>query len=192
MKTENLTLQEIRDIYRQRLTDDFPRNERKTLGVIEKSIRKERYRCFGLKEADELLAYAFFVYLPENGKEYCLLDYYAVERKRRGTGIGSLFLKMLCTDQLKDADCALLEVEDPECAEEDRETRERRLRFYLRNGMTDTGVKAAVFGADFMILRMPVGEANADFRDIYQHFYRAILPGPVFRAAVRMKSETAT
>ena len=138
-------------------------------------------------EADELLAYAFFVHLPENGEEHYLLDYYAVEKGRRGTGIGSLFLKMLSSDQLKDADCVLLEVEDPECAEEERETRERRLRFYLRNGMMDTGVKAAVFGADFMILRMPVGKTDEDFREIYQNVYRILLSGPVFNAEVRMK-----
>ena len=96
---------------------------------------------------------------------------------------------MLCEDHLKDADCVLLEVEDPACAEEDRETRERRLQFYLRNGMLDTGVKANVFGADFILLRMPVGKTDADFGAIYQNIYRTILPWLVFRAMVRMKPE---
>ena len=187
MTIVELTLQEVRDIYRLRMVDDFPRNELKPLFVLERAIRKGIYRCYGLKEADELLAYAFFVCLPENGEEHCLLDYYAVDRGHRGTGIGSRFLKMLCADQLKDAACAILEVDDPACAEGDREIRERRLRFYLRNGMTDTGEKAVVFGADFIILRMPVGKADADFRRIYQDIYRTMLPKSVFKAMVRMK-----
>ena len=169
------------------MVDDFPGNELKTLDKIERLIGQGMYRCFGLKDADELLAYAFFVYMQENGEDYYLLDYYAVERACRGTGIGSRFLKMLCADQLKDADCAVLEVEDPACAAEDRENRERRLRFYLRNGMTDTGEKAAVFGADFILLRMPVGKTDADFGRIYQDMYRAMLPKNVFTAMVRMK-----
>ena len=187
MTIKELTVQEVRDIYRLRMADDFPENELKSLSVIERLIRRGMYRCFGLEDADELLAYAFFVYLPENGEEYYLLDYYAVGREHRGTGIGSRFLRMLCGNQLKNADCVVLEVDDPACGGEDREIRERRLRFYLRNGMTDTGEKANVFGADFLILRMPVGKTDADFREIYQDFYRAMLPETIFRAMVRMK-----
>ena len=187
MTIKELTLQEIRNIYHGRMINDFPRNELKPLIAIERAIKKGIYRCFGLEDADELLAYAFFVYLPENGMEYYLLDYYAVDRGRRGTGIGSRFLKMLCENQLKDADCVILEVDDPACAAEDREIRERRLRFYLQNGMTDTGERANVFGADFMILRMPVGKSDVDFCEIYQNIYRTILPKKLFSAMVRMK-----
>ena len=187
MTIKELTLQEVRNIYHRRMVDDFPGNELKPLIVIERAIGKGIYRCFGLEDADELLAYAFFVYLPENGEEYYLLAYYAVDREHRGKGIGSRFLKMLCENQLKDADCAILEVDDPACAAEDREIRERRLRFYLRNGMTDTGERAATFGSDFIILRMPVGKTDADFREIYQSIYRTMVPEKILNAMVRMK-----
>ena len=187
MTIKELTLREIRYIYHRRMVDDFPGNELKSLSAIERAIRKGIYRCFGLMDADEILAYAFFVYLPENGEENYLLDYYAVDREHRGAGIGGRFLKMLCENQLKNADCAILEVDDPACAAEDREIRERRLRFYLQNGMADTGERANAFGADFMILRMPVGKTDADFREIYQNIYRAMLPEKLFNAMIRMK-----
>ncbi|MER2055369.1 MAG: hypothetical protein ABTB30_08805 [Clostridia bacterium] len=71
-----LTLPEIREIYRKRLKHDFPANEAKPLAMIEKAFRDGRYRCYGVREGDDLLAYAFFVL---TGDLY-LLDYYAVKK----------------------------------------------------------------------------------------------------------------
>ena len=128
MRIEELTLREVRDVYQKRMTVDFPRHELKYLSTIEDSIGKGRYRCLGLKDAGELLAYAFFVCLTVNGEEHWLLDYYAIDSNHRGEGIGSRFLRMLCGDYLQGAGCALLEVDDPAyaCDEAERETRERR------------------------------------------------------------------
>ena len=80
-----LTLPEIREIYRKRLKHDFPANEVKPLARIEKAFRDGRYRCYGVREGDDLLAYAFFVL---TGDLY-LLDYYAVKKDLSGSGIGS-------------------------------------------------------------------------------------------------------
>ena len=103
-------------------------------------------------------------------------------RASAGTVWGAFFLQKLC-EQLKDAGCVLLEVEDPEDGEE---TKQRRLNFYLRNGMVDTGVRSWVFGADYRILRMPMGDG--DVEDVYTELYRSMLPMPVYKAMVRIKN----
>ncbi len=63
MNIDVLTLPEIRDVYDQQLKYDFPANERKPLSMIEKSLKNQRYLCYGLRNDDEILAYAFFVVL---------------------------------------------------------------------------------------------------------------------------------
>ena len=77
----------------------------------------------------------------------------------------------------------MLEDEDPEDGDE---TKQRRLNFYLRNGMVDTGVRSWVFGADYRILRMPMGDENVE--DVYTELYRSMLPMPVYKAMVRIKN----
>ena len=91
MNIDRLTLPEVREIYRKRMKNDFPGNELKSLAMIEKVFREGRYLCYGVREGADILAYAFFV-LTE---DLYLLDYFAVKKDLRGSGIGSGFLKAL-------------------------------------------------------------------------------------------------
>ena len=61
MNIDLLTLPEVREIYRERMPEDFPENELKSLSVIEKIYREGRCLCYGAREGDNLLAYAFFI-----------------------------------------------------------------------------------------------------------------------------------
>ena len=81
MNIDLLTLPEIRKIYRKRMKDDFPGNELKSLAMIGKVYREGRYLCYGVREGDDILAYAFFV-LTEG---LYLLDYFAVKKDLRGS-----------------------------------------------------------------------------------------------------------
>ena len=76
MNIDLLTLPEIREIYRKRVKHDFPANEVKSLAMIEKAFRDGRYRCYGVRADDDLLAYAFFVL----AEDVYLLDYFAVRQ----------------------------------------------------------------------------------------------------------------
>lgn len=176
MDIDLLTLPEVRKIYRERMKNDFPENELKPPAMIEKLIREGRYLCYGVREGDELLAYAFFV-LAEN---LYLLDYFAVKKELRGSGIGSGFLKELNSRCFREAACVLVEVDDPSFAGNDQEKAicERRLAFYLGNGLLDTGAKARTFGADFLILEFPKGEPHtrAEAGDFYSRIYRSFVP----------------
>ena len=86
-----------------------------------------------------------------------------IRREIRDEGVGSRFLQALISGPLRNMDCVLLEVDDPACADtpEEADIRNRRLSFYLRNGLRDTDVKATVYGVQFKILTLPVGHESS-------------------------------
>ncbi len=190
MNIDTLNAEEIREIYHHRMVKDFPRNERKSLGRIQAALRRGAYRCLGLRDGGEILAYAFFVILNRDGRQDWLFDYFAVREDLRGTGIGSVCLQALSAGCLQSADSVLLEVDDPAAAEPgaERTIRERRQHFYLRNGLRETSVRAKVFGADYVLLELPVHSAHSPraAAALYEDLYRSILPAPLYERMVRV------
>ena len=186
----DLTLNEVRGIYGERLVRDFPVNEIKPLSAIEAMMRRGEYACYAASDGGETLAYAFFVCLNGDETPVCLFDYLAVREDLRGSGVGGAFLEQLMAGPLRAYACVLLEVDDPDFAADDREKAvwERRLRFYRHHGLTDTGVRANVYGADFRILELPVAAPHAasDARDIYCRLYRRMMPPAIYRSKVRI------
>ena len=185
-RVETLTLDQIRAIYAQRMPRDFPPDEIKRLAYIERALSRGEYICYGALDGDAILAYAFFV--RKAGR--ALFDYYAVREDLRDQGIGSRFIQALIEGPLQGLECVLLEVEDPACASDaaERTTRERRLDFYLRNGLWDTGVSAAAFHVPYKLLVLPVGErpSRALVREIYAEMYRLVLPDALFREMIEV------
>ncbi|MBR3015476.1 MAG: GNAT family N-acetyltransferase [Clostridia bacterium] len=185
---ETLSLSQIRAIYRERMKRDFPPDELKPLKRIERAMARDEYVCYGAAADGDILAYAYFVKLKENGKPYALFDYYAVRQDLRGRNIGSLFIQALMQGPLHEMDCVLLEVDDPACAEtpEEKDIRNRRFAFYMRNGLRDTGVIATVFGVQFKILTLPMGNpvSREEARRKYAALYRSLLPARMFAEQV--------
>ena len=175
---------EIGRIYRRYMKKDFPANELKPLAMIYRALEQGAYACFALYSGEALLGYAFFYLLRRGAGALYLFDYFAVVPGRRDEGLGSSFLRLL-SDALRGADCVVGEVEDPETAAdaESRLTRERRLRFYLRNGVLDTGVRSRVYGVDYRVLELPTAGAHAPetVRDCYTALYRSMLPHSFFQ-----------
>lgn len=182
MDIENLQIRqldwsEILDVYMTRMQLDFPKAEIKPLEMIKNLCESGKNRTFGAyDDGKNLLAYAMFV-RPTVGNVW-LLDYFAVDGDLRGSGIGSAFLSAL-SQHIIDADAVLLEIERISSATTDAEMqkRERRKRFYLKNGICETGVYAWAEGVDYEILCMPVrcavsGErAKEAMIDIYGTFF---------------------
>ena len=183
-----LALPQIRALYAERLSVDFPPDELKPLSAIEQAFARSAYACYGAVDGDRTLAYAFFVKLNEHGRRLALFDYFAVDRMLRGQGVGGRFLQALIAGPLRDLSCVLLEVDEPACAAspEDQETCLRRLRFYLRNGLTDTSVTATVYGVTYRILALPVGTVPdpAETRRVYAALYRSVMPARIFSSKV--------
>ncbi|MDL2258885.1 GNAT family N-acetyltransferase [Eubacteriales bacterium OttesenSCG-928-K08] len=150
-----LSLKEIEKLYKERISEDFPRMERRPLFTIRKMYREGRYVCLALEEDKTIAAYATFI--CDNEISSVLLDFYAVDKSKRGSGIGSRFLPMLAEFwALKQG--IILECERPSKAKNEKEknTRERRISFYERNGAQMTPLSWQAFGVDYNVLWLPV------------------------------------
>lgn len=184
---EKLEPGQIREIYRKRILRDFPRDEIKPLQVILNAEKRGRYLCMGLRDEEEITAYAFFVTLPD----CALLDYYAVREDLRGQGTGSRFLQAMIPHLKELFSCVLLESEDPEKARNagDMETRSRRLRFYLKNGLADTGITACVWGVDYRILALPTGPVPSpeETRERFLSLYRVTMPASMVERKISVR-----
>ena len=141
---------EIKTLYKERLTRDFPPDELKPLTMIMSAVERDAYICYGALVEESILAYAFFVKWGNDA----LIDYYAVREDIRDAGIGSRFMQELISGPLQGMNCVLLEVEDPDCSQNvrERDIRNSRLSFYMRNGLVETGVKSIVWDAPYYFL----------------------------------------
>lgn len=172
MIIKRLKLSEIKEIFRKYLVHDFPIEERRPIQKIGQYFLDRRYTGYGgYDEKGQLLCYAFFYIHSCRAKDpmgktvskrICLLDYLAVMKTCRGGGIGTAFLDELAKSLSKKENMVLVETENPEYAEnaEDRLTKERRMDFYYRNGMIDTGVLTQVFGMEYKIIELDLAAAG--------------------------------
>ena len=178
-------LSQISEIYKARMKEDFPPDELKPLSAIKNAWERDSYDAYFLVRGEEIIGYAFFV---RNGKHY-LLDYLAIAKEHRDKGLGTVFLRQL-RECLRDADCVIGEVDDPDKTDDtdEKALRERRLRFYLRNGYLKTEVTSRVFGVDYRILELPVGaEHTADeIRETYSELYRGMLPKVIYKTQFKV------
>ena len=181
MVTQRLTdFSQIEMLYQKYLKKDFSPDERKPLYIMKNSWNKNEYECYGLFDGKKTAGYAFFV---RTGGD-CLLDYFAIAEDRRGEGLGSLFLRQLA-ECMQGISCVVCEVENPEASgnEEDRKQRERRLRFYLRNGFRESALTSVLFGVNYRILEFPTDREHTleELRRIYTELYRNSIPASLFR-----------
>lgn len=169
-----------RRIYLEHMKEDFPSSELKPLEMIERGIAEGYYRFLGLLDHEEIIGYACLI----DAKDACLIDYLAVIPERRSSGAGSELLRLL-GNWMKDKEYVIIEVELPDSGRDEDEAalRKRRMEFYLRNGILDTGIDARCFGVDFRILE--AGSHGPHHRkDVirnYETLYRRILPETLFR-----------
>ena len=177
---ETLSLEQVRALYRQRMVEDFPPDELRPLQNIENLLNRNQYAGYGYMDGGEALAYAFFVKQDRRA----LVDDYPVRRDLRDRGHGGRFLRALIKGPARDLECALLEVEDPAEADAPDEAalRDRRLAFYLRNGLQLTQVRARIYGVKYRLLTLPVGVPHDDHAvaHIYAELYRTVLPKPLY------------
>ncbi len=179
MILEALNVEQVENIYNERMSVDFLADEIRPLTIILYTIEKGMCDCYGLYDGNELIGYAFLLKKDNN----FMIDYLAISPEYRNKGIGAKMLKML-KEHYADADNILLEVEDPDKAEtdEDRDLQSRRRAFYLRNGCTDTGLRMKCFQVPFQILVLGNSKCRDidSLRELYVSFYRMILPKEVF------------
>ncbi|MCQ2533562.1 MAG: GNAT family N-acetyltransferase [Clostridia bacterium] len=194
MRLITLTPELICSNYEEHMCEDFPPVELKPLKNILLALEKGIYQCFGLvdesdyteSQAPRLYGYA---YLIKVGEEY-LIDYLAIYPEYRDQGLGSELLKLIGTE-LSNATSILVEVEDPSSSSspEELETRERRLSFYLRNGLISTGVNALCFSVPYRLLEfksVPRLHSQSEIRKLYKLVYKTMLPPKMYEENIKV------
>ena len=174
----------IKTIYSEHMRKDFPVNELMPFPAIQKMLDSHMYECYGLYCDDKFAGYAFFLRQEIAGCSNYLLDYFAMILDCGDQGYGSLFLGQL-KEMLSDADCILVEADDPDKAKNDaaRKIRMRRIDFYRRNGYITTKHTMQIFGADYRLLVLPITDTfDIDrTRQIYEMIYKTRMPEHIFR-----------
>ena len=138
----------------------FPRNERKPFKIIRRMHKEGRTDVWLAEQDGHFAGLAATI----NGGETILLDYFAVEKKLRGQGVGSTFLQALLT--LYEGRGLFVEIEAAD-REDPTGVKARRKQFYLRNGLQEMHVIAILFGVRMELLGRG---CTLDF-DAYHDFY---------------------
>lgn len=153
-----LTWPQLYRVYTTRMQEDFPPEEIKPLALLERLYAEGVTRAFGLFDAeDRMPAYAIFE--KPASMDVWLLDYLAVDKNARGSGLGSLMIQLFEAVLATDVRAILLEIERLDCASDEAQAavRVRRKRFYLKNHLYETGVfSVADGGMDYEILCLPL------------------------------------
>lgn len=173
-RIEKLSLLEGKEIYYKKLVKDFPACEVKPWEKIEQFAKNGLYEMFGMWEKDTMLAYAFVA--ADISKKYLLMDYFAVSENSRGKGYGRYFLEHFW-EVYPEASRVIFEVEDVAAAvnEQEKNIRERRIRFYEGAGLQRYPVYAKVYDAFYQLMffqksgKMPeIEEITEGYKDLYQ------------------------
>ncbi len=169
-----LSLAEGKKIYYDKLLKDFPACEVKPWAKIEQFTKDGLYEMFGMWEGDDLLAYGFVA--MDVQKKNMLMDYFAVNKNCRGKGYGQYFLAHLWEIYPK-AEGMVFEVEDVAEAENEQEKnlRERRIRFYEKAGLQIYPIHTKVYDACYQLMffcrtgKMPATEEIIEsYKALYQ------------------------
>ena len=181
MELTELSAEVLAEVYDRYMRTDFPQDELKPLERILYTMETGLCCAYGMYEQDELRGYAIFI-VPD-GLRYGLLDYLAVLKKYRGTGVGHTFFEQV-GNVLATKYPALkgfyIESENIAFAadKDERQTREKRISFYKQNNCIMTTLESRLFGVNYSILMYDFGEKSAvsttvkDLDDIYREMFK--------------------
>lgn len=163
------TLEQLRTVYDAHLKKSFPPEELRPLRSIEVQWEAGEYRPWCLFDDDDIVGECF-LWLGE--PRWAILDYLCVSPRFRNAGLGALMLEML---REREPELQIMgESEAPEHAP-DPQLAQRRLDFYVRNGVKIAGYDTDIFGAHYKTLYWSNREISDEelirqHRLIYQHF----------------------
>ncbi len=142
----------------------FPASEKKPFWLIRKKCRDGLAEMLVIENGD----FAGLAITALYG-DYVLLDYFAVHDKKRGSGIGSEAIKLLCDRY--GGKKFFLEIESTKIPSDNMKQRESRKRFYLRNGLVETGMEISLFGVRMEVLSNGCGLTYDEYTSLYRETY---------------------
>ena len=139
-------LKQIKESYEK----DFPKNERIPFFYLKNLIKKQKIEVLFLKENEDILGYIVAV-KSKNG--YILIEYFAILEKYRSKGYGSICLEF-CKNYYQQEKGIFLEVEKQNLGKNEQENkiREKRVKFYEKNGFQKTNVVAILYRVVFDVM----------------------------------------
>ena len=141
---DTATLEKIRLLYEK----SFPVSEKKPFNLMLKKRESDEMEFLAITDdGGEFLGLAIMVIYGD----IVLLDYFAIEEKSRGRGVGGCVLPML--RKRYTGKRLILEIEDPdEQGAENTAERVRRLDFYRRAKMVNMAYRVRLFGVLMMVM----------------------------------------
>lgn len=176
-----LNEKQIEYIYNTYMVVDFPPDELKPLAHLLRMVEEGLCTYYALYRGGEVLSY--FGLCIKDG--FALVDYLAVNPEKRGQGIGSETLELL--KEAAGDSTILIECEDISATQDEAEKtiRTRRINFYKRSDFTLTGVKANLFGVDYVLLTYPE-KSDSVTRLGYETVYRAMLGDETYNKFMKL------
>jgi len=132
--TDQVLSDEVRKQICQIAEESFPPEEREPCQTLIKSIQDGRSILYTASVKNAIWGFTKLTLLKKTN--IYLMEYLAVEKSSRNRGIGGRILQFIKKDlRIGKAAGLLLEVESPEeKSRGEKEIRQRRIRFYQRNG----------------------------------------------------------
>lgn len=140
----------------------FPAYERKPLGLIWLTQKRGLSHVWCIEEAGVFVGLAITI----NVKDLVLLDYFAIDKSRRGGGLGTKSLRMLQRHYAGKK--FFLEIESVYEKVDNLEERKRRKAFYLSNGMEEMKVMVNLFGTNMELLGYDCQVDFARYCSVYE------------------------
>lgn len=131
----------------------FPASEKKPQKMLERLAKEGREELLAVTENGEFIGLAINMLAGETA----LLDYFAISEEKRSGGFGGRAIRML-TERFAGKKY-ILEIEMQDDTADNAQDRLRRKKFYLRNGLKETGVFVRAYHVDFELLT-PDGELD--------------------------------
>ena len=158
-KAEAKHLPYIKELYKTA----FPRSDRKPFRLLEKMQKMGCAEILIIQDEESPLGLAISLFY----QDMVLLDYFAVDSRQRGQGIGSSAIA--CIKQRYADKRLLLEIELPDENAPDNQQRIRRKAFYHKNGLQDAEIKVCLMGVDMELLTNGCSVTFAEYYSIYQN-----------------------
>lgn len=144
----------------------FPRAERKPFLTILKKYRAGMTDIWCILQDGRFLGFAATM----NSPSLVMLDYFVVEKRHRGQGIGTAALKEILK-RYSDKEF-ILEIESPYEPGPDQVRRQQRKQFYVNCGMKPLNIMAQVFGIKMELLGQNCHMDFDRYRNFYHDFYK--------------------
>ena len=146
----------------------FPREERKPFALIHRMYKKGTTDIWCLEWKGRFAGLGITI----NGPDLILLDYFAIEKKKRQQGVGSAALPVI-VDYYGDKGF-FLEIESTFEDASNGPQRLRRKAFYLSCGLSELHTTAKLFGVNMELLgvrcQLNYDQYRAFYRDNYNQW----------------------